>query len=170
MKKSIITLGVLIVIFAHISCGNENKPKKISLETNLKEDTILSFEKYNNPLFNEIDGFIKMIDSIPKSKYFRNVVIVRFYENNGGLFVELRTCYYYPVTLEGYAFLDGYMIAFYNTKIWPSNEILERFPKVEIPDNFKSEAEIHYRHYEALVKKYQIISSDSIKLVGFSYE
>jgi len=116
-------------------------------------------------LSTEISKFVLMVDSIPRSRELQNVIVVTFNKQNKELFVTFKTCYYYPKRPDGYYFDGSYMIAFYNSSLWPVKELKNCFIRDSIPKKYRSEDEVHFRAFEPRVKEYQLVDSGSPRLI-----
>ena len=116
-------------------------------------------------LFTEINKFVLIVDSIPRSRELQNVIVITFNRQNKKLFVTFKTSYYYPKRPDGYYFDGSYMIAFYNSSLWPIKELKNCFIRDSIPNKYSREDEVHFRAFEPRVKEYQVVDSDRPRLI-----
>jgi hypothetical protein len=118
-------------------------------------------------LLTEINRFVLMVDSIPRSRELQNIIIIIFEKKYKDLFVTLKTSYYYPKKPDGYFFDGSYMVAFYNSSLWPVKELKNCFSKDSIPNKYIREDEVHFRAFEPREKEYQVVDSGSLRLIEY---
>jgi hypothetical protein len=154
------TITLLLVLLS--SC----KGKDIPIKTGSIKGYRFDYKQYHNPLFNEIERFVLKYDTIPLLRELSNVILVKFDKSHDSLFVNIETSYYYPNNPDCYYFVDYYLIAFYNTELWPSNELIKKITINKIPkETYKSENEVHFSPFEPIIRKYLITNNDSMTLL-----
>jgi hypothetical protein len=155
-----IIISALSLIY---SCGNRNPNI-----TNKSIESSIANQVSNKNLLSEIKKFVLIVDSAPRSRELQNVILVTFNKNIDSLLVNIETSYYYPDSIDGYFFLDAYMVAFCNISLWHSNDLKSIFTMDTIPKKFRSETTVHYRAFEPRIKKYLFIKPDSLKLIKYT--
>lgn len=156
----VITISALLLIY---SCRNKKTDS-----TNHSAESIVMNQKANENLLSEIKKFVSIVDSVPRSRELQNVILVAFNKKSDSLFVNIKTSYYYPDSIDGYFFLDAYMVAFINTSFWHNSDLTRSFTRDTIPRKYRSEAIVHHRAFEPQIKKYLFIKPDSLRQIKYT--
>lgn len=161
MKKLRLIIFIFSIIISASGC-NENQHSKKS--NRLSKDNQSSI----NSVICEIQNFVALIDSVPRSRELQNIIQVKFSQVENDTFFTLETSYFYPPNFDYHYFKNGFMIVFYNTSILTDNSWLKSLPREPILEKYKSEKDVIFKPFEAQTKRFQIINLDSVKLISYT--
>ena len=150
---------LLFIFTIMIGCSikEQEKDDKKNIEVQNEE---------KNAIQVEIDKFISKIDSVRRSRELQNVILVNFKEKEEKKYLIIRSNYYYPNDFDGYYLTEHYLVVFTGISVLQGNEWIKKYPELPIPDKFRSEDIVNFTPYEPTIRTYELVNSDSIKLIS----